>query len=71
LDELEDIFSTFMGAFCLPLLDEMFVCLFDDSDDEKSDARFNSLSLSLSLSLFLSSRLFSSRFSGCGSLFVF
>jgi hypothetical protein len=51
----------------LPLLDEMFVCLFDDSDDEKSDARFNSLSLSL----FLSSRLFSSRFSGCGSLFVF
>jgi hypothetical protein len=63
LDELEDIFSTFMGAFCLPLLDEMFVCLFDDSDDEKSDARFNSL--------ILSSRLFSSRFSGCGSLFVF
>jgi hypothetical protein len=51
LDELEDIFSTFMGAFCLPLLDEMFVCLFDDSDDEKSDARFNSLSLSLSFSL--------------------
>jgi hypothetical protein len=47
LDELEDIFSTFMGAFCLPLLDEMFVCLFDDSDDEKSDTRFNSLSLSL------------------------
>ena len=27
------------------------VCLHDDEDDEKSDARFNSLSLSLSFSL--------------------
>jgi len=48
---------------CRFLMRCLFVCLHDDNDDEKSDA--------LSLSLFLSSRLFSSRFSGCGSLFVF
>ena len=51
LNELEDIFSTFIGAFCCRFLMRcLFVCLHDDNDDEKSDARFNSLSLSLSFS---------------------
>ena len=35
---------------CRFLMRCLFVCLHDDNDDEKSDARFNSLSLSLSFS---------------------